>query len=57
MHWIMNYQEYGRFMNYDAGTGDRGLRTWTESISRTAQKEVPISSITKIPNTYLTTYF
>jgi hypothetical protein len=38
MHCIMNYQEYGGFMNYNAGMGERGLKTWANFISRTAQK-------------------
>jgi hypothetical protein len=34
----MKYQEYGGFMNYDAGMGEHGLKTRAKSISRTAQK-------------------
>lgn len=38
MHCVMNYQECGGFMHYNAGMGEHGLNTWAKSISGTAQK-------------------
>jgi hypothetical protein len=38
MHCVIDYLEYGGFMNYNVGMNEGGLRTWAKSISRTAQK-------------------
>jgi hypothetical protein len=38
LHMGANIPEYGWFMQYDAGMGERGLKDWAKKISKTAQK-------------------
>ena len=38
LHMGINIPEYGWFMQYDAGMGERGLKDWAKKISKTAQK-------------------
>ena len=34
-----NIPEYGWFIQYDAGMGERGLKDWAKKISKKAQKK------------------
>jgi hypothetical protein len=38
LHCISNTYEYGDPMQYESGKGERGLKDWAKSVSKTAQK-------------------